>query len=117
MIRRNQGTAAAVKAKRPQRKMAIIIKMIEVQERQEARISAGIAEESTWLDGFELGSHEPGRETASPFVEVAHDNAWSGEVGTFQDRVCQQMASLVTAFKKSGTEVNIEDVRGAAGRK
>jgi hypothetical protein len=60
---------------------------------------------------FEMASEQPRRQAAGPLVEVTQHNARSLQIVPLQDLSADQHLSLSSAFKTTGSQMHIEDVK------
>src|SRR4051812_5975936 len=111
MVRCNERRAAAMDAEGFQRQRPVVVEVVEMEQRQNAGIGAGIARVCPRLDGLKLGAHQARSKTARPLVKVAKHDAGAGVLGAFQYSICEQLARLLTTLYEAGAEMHIEDVQ------
>lgn len=80
---------------------AVIIDMVEVQERQDPGIAWGFAKNPPDGDALKMRMEKPRGEPGDPFIEIAENDSRPLFPLPFQDFMIDQPMGLVTAFRVS----------------
>jgi hypothetical protein len=88
---------------------ALVIDVIEVEQREEAGIGAAVAQMRPEIDAVELLREDIGRQRAGPFVEIAEHDLRAGDPAVVDD-VCQPHR-LIAALEQRGAQMHVVEVQ------
>ena len=93
--------------------MIVVINMVEMEKRKNARISSSAREMFKQIGRTKMRFQKPRRQTARPLVEIAEHQA-RRVVLSIQDLVVEQSFDLLAPLEKSRAEMNIVNVHETA---
>ena len=111
MVRGEQSVAGAVDAEARKPEVAIVIKMVEVKDREDSWVSAGRPERFARVGSFEGFHHQARRQAVGPLVEVADHDLRAGVLLSMEDLIAQEHSRLMAAFHEAGSQMDIEEVK------
>src|SRR5690349_4493133 len=94
--------------------VAIVINMVEVQERQDAGVGGSAFQVHDDIGALHVLAEELAGQAASPFVEIADDNAMRRKLSASQDVRRKKLPCLFAAFRERGSQVKRKEVDGSS---
>ncbi len=89
----------------------LVVAVIECDQGEQAGEGCGHAEGVAGAEGLKAAAKKACGEAAGPLVEIADDEAWSGELRVAEDFFAEENACLAAALVQTGAEVHVEEVQ------
>src|SRR5919109_1532210 len=93
---------------------SVEVNVIQVQQRQHPGIGALASRERAKIGALEVLLHQLRGQAASPFIEVAEDDAGTCESRVAEDLTAEQLRPLVAPLHISGAEMHVKGVQNAS---
>ena len=92
----------------------VIIDVIYMGQRQDARVTAGAAQAASRFSGVEVSLEQMGRESTRPLIEITEYEARRCVSRAMTHNV-KQFPRLVASLEVAGSQVHIEDSQTMSG--
>ena len=111
MVRRDQRLARARNLDAGDLDVAFVVNVVEMQEGQDARVSAFPLQVHAQVDRLQLLAQRRRGDAAAPLVEIAQHDLRRVDAAVLHDR--RQPLGLVAPLAKRGAEVHVEEMQRA----